>query len=231
MTPPSVVTDDRDERPTERPSRAAKGEARRSHSLCPNCDHPFLDCPTSDGGRALLCTNTSCDYVMVILVASSRSDASEGGRERAIIAAKREGFEVGVSVAHEMSRRCAQTATSNDLFEWNVKASAPFLKISYVEGEAAKRFPFPRIRRPLRVTLSDGSVWSYAPRDEDDLTPYLRHGHLPRERRTSKGVAQFITCAHDIRELARIVNGEMEEVDDEGDGGSASSPRGASDSE
>ncbi len=78
---------------------------------------------------------------------------------------------------------------------------------------AARTYPLPKITRPLRVTLSDGSVWSYEPRPVHDLYPFYCHTTSVRSDQLT--INAFLRTTDDYRLLARILSGETETVSED----------------
>lgn len=129
-------------------------------------------------------------------------DADLGARsgrvsERALIEARREGYVRGA-------------------YDWALSDSPEkdriLIRMNF-------RYPLPRVTRPLRVTLSDGSVWSYEPKSDDDdgeLFPLVLHSHSDGPRRTGlRRLGGHAKGAGDYAKLARILSGETEEVESE----------------
>ena len=78
-----------------------------------------------------------------------------------------------------------------------------------VEKAAAQAYPFPKISRPLRVMLSDGSVWS-----RGDGRTFLLHNMSVTPRPDNiTGIARHMGGEGDLVKLARLLNGETELVD------------------
>ena len=86
----------------------------------------------------------------------------------------------------------------------------------HVDGPRAAaeiRYPLPVRRRPTRVTLSDGSVWS---KDQGRLTRhYFNTENTPDTTQpdwSMRWLRGHTTTADDFRQIARMLDGETEEV-------------------
>jgi hypothetical protein len=92
-------------------------------------------------------------------------------------------------------------------------ARAHGASLSWTEDYAKVVYPLPVSKRPLRVTLSDGSVWSlYRTRQSE----YWRwDGAEGQQPYAMPDVLAHVFTAADFRQIARMLDGEMEDVPEE----------------
>ena len=84
------------------------------------------------------------------------------------------------------------------------RARLPFTETAVWVAERDRLYPLPVRRRPLRVELSDGSVWSW----DNGFRLWPRGQWIPR----SQFQANHAKTPEDFRQIARMLDGEMEDA-------------------